>query len=428
MTKVLLLGIFAGMTHVVMDVYHGVWAGVGIDLFLMGNLGIIYFLNRKGYYVLSRLYLAVFINLALYLVCMIVPRGYGVYMLFLPMVCLPFLLFGYARHYLRLALSLMPVALFVLLEATDYYSFIPFMLVEGQSYSFLLNFMCTALVTFFVVDILYKAHKKSENNLRNNQERLKLLTTDIQEQNLQLEKANRELDRFVYSASHDLKAPLASIKGLIDLARRDRQMENGDYLMMMEERVDHLEKFIYEITTYSRNSRQVVNPEYVWLPALVDDVIKSLRFMPGAEQIRLELCDEVGERIFTDKYRLTIILNNLISNAIKYHDLDQPDPLIRLHVLYKVGLLHIAVEDNGLGIDAEQQHRIFEMFYRGTENSDGTGLGLYIAREVADKLDGTIVVESKEKGTCFTFIMPIGIPQSSLAEGPETEAVLDANL
>ncbi|MFA0963797.1 sensor histidine kinase [Roseivirga sp. BDSF3-8] len=413
MTQVLLLGILAAVAHVILDAYHRVWVGVGIDMVLLFNIVLIYLFNRRGYFIFSRLYLVVFINLAFYVVANMVPRSYGMYFLFMPMVCLPFVLFEYHKQLIRWTMSLLPIILILALEVTGYESsIIPYRITGDHAYSFLLNYLSAAVTLYFIVDFMVKAHLRAESNLEHNQERLRTLTEDLGYKNRQLEKANKELDRFVYSASHDLKAPLASIKGLIDLARRDEMPAEVDYLNMMEERVDHLEKFIFEITTYSRNSRQVVNPEYLAVPELIDEVVRGLRFMPGAELIRLQIDDRIGAPVFADKYRLTIILNNLISNAIKYHRLDREDPFIRIELVVKNGSLLMTVEDNGPGIPAEQTVRIFEMFYRGAETSDGTGLGLYIAREVAERLNGSIVVDSVSgTGTRFTFSMPLEQPR-----------------
>ena len=109
----------------------------------------------------------------------------------------------------------------------------------------------------------------------------------------------------------------------------------------------------------------------------------------------------------TDLARLKIVLNNLIGNAVKYHNLRQEDPYIRISAINQSDQLHINITDNGQGIAPEIQERVFEMFYRGHEKSKGSGLGLYIAREMILKLNGDIrLVSEKGAGSSFTIILP----------------------
>ena len=111
--------------------------------------------------------------------------------------------------------------------------------------------------------------------------------------------------------------------------------------------------------------------------------------------------------LITDKNRLNIILNNLISNAITYQDPSKNDPLVNIKVDMSDTETNIIVKDNGIGISKELQEKIFDMFFRGSENSDGSGLGLYIVKESVEKLNGTINVRSVPgKGSEFRVLIP----------------------
>ena len=137
-------------------------------------------------------------------------------------------------------------------------------------------------------------------------------------------------------------------------------------------------------------------------------------FLEGAEKIQFH--NEIHAReTFTDKTRLKVILNNLISNAIKYHHHDQSDPWIKVRMLNGNKTLSIIVSDNGPGINVEHQAKIFDMFYRGTERSKGSGLGLYIVKETIAKMNGSINVESVEgQGTSFFVKIPVSSTQTVL--------------
>lgn len=240
-------------------------------------------------------------------------------------------------------------------------------------------------------------------------EERKMAEQQIRLQNDLLAKANDELDRFVYSASHDLRAPLSSLLGLISIAERtDSKEEVMLCLEMMKKRVVTMEGFIKEITDYSRNSRLRVERQPVLVRGLVQEVVDSLKYTSGAERIKIEIDAAPDLMFITDPSRLKVVLNNLIANAIKYHDLTKDTPFIRLSAAANGKSNVIMVTDNGQGIPKEHMSHIFDMFYRASENSEGSGLGLYIVKETLTKLTGSIDVESElYKGSTFRVELPI---------------------
>jgi signal transduction histidine kinase len=240
--------------------------------------------------------------------------------------------------------------------------------------------------------------------------RLLILAEEVKVKNIYLEKANAELDRFFYSTSHDLRSPLLSIKGLVNITRNETADKKViTYLDMMTERADRLDLFIRDIIDYSKNTRTEISNDVVDISRLVDEVRDNFQFLDGAASIRF-LQNILVDKAITDKTRVTVILNNLISNAIKYHDRNNDNQWIKINVYPSGKNLNIVVSDNGPGISEEKQSRIFDMFYRGTETSKGSGLGLYIVKETIEKMNGTIQVESTEgKGTTFTVTLPVSL-------------------
>ncbi len=229
--------------------------------------------------------------------------------------------------------------------------------------------------------------------------------------NVQLAKTNEELDRFVYSASHDMRAPLSSLLGLIHLSEKtDRPEEVGIYLQMMKDRIKTMEGFIKEVTDYSRNTRVDLTPARVRLRPLVDEVVQNLAYTIVNRKVRIEVDIDNALEIVTDVNRLKVVINNLLSNAYKYHVFEQADPYIIVSAITKGNIALVTVKDNGLGIAPEHHTRIFEMFYRASENSEGSGLGLYIVKETLDKLRGSISVHSSlEVGSEFTVTLPLEV-------------------
>lgn len=224
-----------------------------------------------------------------------------------------------------------------------------------------------------------------------------------------LEKANAELDRFVYITSHDLKAPLLSIQGLIHLAEISEDKSEVEMcLKMMMERTKGLENFIADIIDYSRNVRIGLVSEEIELKKLIEKIYQDLFYLENVDKIDFKIDLEENLTFRSDEKRLNVILKNLIFNAVKYQNFDQKKPTISVSASEDGNNLELSVKDNGEGIDPEIQDKIYDMFFRASEKSSGSGLGLYIVKEMVNKLDGEIELKSdKGKGAEFTIRIPV---------------------
>lgn len=235
---------------------------------------------------------------------------------------------------------------------------------------------------------------------------IRITKAKLEQQNRELDQTNKELDRFVYSVSHDLSAPLKSILGLVNISRISRdQTDHITYLDRIENSVVKLEAFISEVLDYSRNKRQDIVVEQVKLKELCTEILDNLKYTNDFSRISIDLSQLQQYEIAQDKTRLKIILNNLLTNAVKFQKrYDGHLPYIKISSR-RIGDqdLMIEIEDNGEGIRPEMQNRIFDMFFRGNEKSNGSGLGLYIAKEAASRIYGNIRVRSEYgKGSIFT--------------------------
>jgi signal transduction histidine kinase len=227
-------------------------------------------------------------------------------------------------------------------------------------------------------------------------------------QNEALIKINKELDSFVYSISHNLRAPLMSVLGLLDLAKNENnQVVIHQYHEMMKTSVCKLDDTLKEILEYARNARQGLVVDEINFLKTINDNFERMQFMPGYERIKKEIVIDGNGPFYSDHYRLSLILNNLISNAIKYSDPGKEFPSIQItiHVDQEKALL--TFEDNGIGIDSNYAERVFHMFFRATSKNEGAGLGLYIVKEAVEKLEGRIELQSElGKGTVFRIELP----------------------
>lgn len=230
----------------------------------------------------------------------------------------------------------------------------------------------------------------------------------LQEKNQALKKANEELDRFVYSASHDLRAPLASTLGLINITRiSQEEQDKFTYLDMMEQSLNKMDKTIQDITDYSRNARLQIESEEIYFESIIEDVLQRLKYLKHVDDVKINTYIEGNEKFYTDKMRLYVILINLISNAIKYLRHDEAHPHVNIRVEVCQETARILVEDNGIGIDEEHLDKIFSMFFQAARESSGSGLGLFIVKETINKLKGSIRVQSElKKGSCFEIVLP----------------------
>ena len=219
---------------------------------------------------------------------------------------------------------------------------------------------------------------------------------------------NRELDKFVYSSSHDLKAPISSMKGLIELTANERDpVMLRNYLDLMMNNLNKQEEFIKEIINFSRNKKTEIQRELVNLSKVINQSISQHQYMSGSADIRID--QEIDlDVIQSDPLRLEIIINNLLSNAIKYSDPTKDKKQIMIKTFKKGHHCVLEFTDNGIGIKKDHLNRIFELFFVADPDHKGTGLGLYIVKETVGKLKGTIRVESERGlGSKFIIIIPV---------------------
>ncbi len=231
----------------------------------------------------------------------------------------------------------------------------------------------------------------------------------LEDEREKLKKANQELDSFLYSTSHDLRAPIASVLGLTNIARMDVTDTRAlEIIGMIEGRVKKLDAVIGDILSLSRGKKAELKLERISLNRLIDEVVMDVKFAQDAPAIRL-IFEREPEFFFVGDFALMkTVLGNLFSNSVKYHRVHQADPFIRVSASGNKSEVKIVVEDNGQGIRPESQAKIFDMFYRASSLSEGTGLGLFIVRESLARLDGQITVKSEfGSGSIFTITLPL---------------------
>lgn len=233
----------------------------------------------------------------------------------------------------------------------------------------------------------------------------------LRHQNAELKKHNRDLEMFVHSTSHNLRAPLRSVLGLIYLSRQElaaRKHENLDqYYALMENSIHALDDTIKVILDYSRTRQSGEEVEEINFEKMFDEIFNHVEHINSPESIKREVIVHPGKRFCCSRMKLYLILLNVVSNAVKYYDPAKLKSFIRMEVQRNDDQAIIEIEDNGIGIPMALQPRIFDMFYRATEHSEGSGLGLFIVKETVERLGGTIELSSTPgKGTTFRLVIP----------------------
>jgi hypothetical protein len=360
-------------------------------------------LNKLGKQKASKILFLLLMNLIIGILCSVIPKERFAFIFFFPLIIMAFVIFEDSESRWRNVFIFVSATILLSLVLADFRLLGDYQLTvsEWGNSNFITNVIVSILITTLCMNFLVETNKKSEKALRDQ-------ANDIEVKNKELQKINSELDRFVYSASHDLRSPLLSIQGLTTVAIAE-STDEGDrkYFSLIQERIVKLDEFIKEIIEYSKNSRTELRIEKYETKKLIHEVIENLKYLHDALGILFVVECSVNE-MTADKNRIAIILSNIIANAIKYHNPRSARQFVKVSVDQVAGAYVLKIEDNGMGIAEDSLSRIFEMFYRATEKSSGSGLGLYIVKEIVQKLVGEICVQSQlGKGSLFTIKIPI---------------------
>lgn len=246
-----------------------------------------------------------------------------------------------------------------------------------------------------------------------NQQRAQQLADELNHTNAQLTRANADLDTFVYMASHDLKAPITNIDGLLQALRHElvqpaAEADIETVLRLMEDSVQRFQrtiKYLTEVSRWQNVQDQVVT--HVSLAEVVGEVCRDLAPLLAVTNGQVLLSpDSCPQLLFAEKH-LRSLLYNLLSNGLKYRSPERA-PLVQVRCHFNEQREFVLeVEDNGLGLTPEQQQRVFGMFQRLHDHVEGSGIGLYLAKQVVEKAGGQLSVESKVGvGSIFRAILP----------------------
>lgn len=225
--------------------------------------------------------------------------------------------------------------------------------------------------------------------------------------------SNKQLDQVIYKTTHDLRAPLLSAMGLVDLAVKAPADQKDEHLALIRKSLHKLNGFIEEMNHFFRTEKMAVQREQISLGDLIREELEDHKNLYRPERMSIETVVDEKEIFFSDRVRVKTIITNLVTNAIKYADVTKEKSVVRISVTTDRNQCELIVEDNGIGIEEQYQHKVFDLFFRATTQSHGTGLGLFILKDTVERLGGTIEMKSRPgNGTTFKIHIPNQVAQT----------------
>jgi signal transduction histidine kinase len=399
------VGIITIIISILPDIYFGLWKSAFLTLLLGFPLGLVVFLNRNYIDIASNV-LIFWLLFILTSFSLILGRDANVHiMLLIIILATPFTIDPQKKWLIYVHIS-SPILVYLFLELNNFY--LPFVpkLSDITPEHIKIFGIINLLVVFMIVPlstiVILASNHKFANEIKKANELLKTRNTE-------LTKKNEALDQFAYRVSHDLRSPIASLKGLLNILADETQLAQiRQYHQLMQKSLFRLDDFIRDILDQAQNLRTELNISHLDLNQVIKDIFDQLQFANPDNRVELRLNIQANAPMFaSDLYRLKIIFHNLIANAIRYHDPQKSPAWLTISGKFDEKQAIIRIEDNGLGIAQEHQTKVFEMFYRANPNIKGTGLGLFLVKECIDKLAGEIILNSElGKGTIFTIKIP----------------------
>ena len=274
-------------------------------------------------------------------------------------------------------------------------------------------FLTTLLIV--VTTLFFSRQRQLLAQIETKNRELEQRADEIEAKNNELQNQNAELERFNYTVSHDLKAPLVTIKGFLGLLNRDIDARDHEAtvrdLGQIGVAADKMAQLLDELLDLSRIGRQMNAAENLGLAKLVGEAVERVSIQLEERGVDLQIATGLPA-VRGDPGRLLEVFQNLLDNAIKFMG-DQESPCIEIGAQRDNGEVHCFVRDNGIGIAADYHERVFDLFDRLDARVDGTGVGLALVKRIVEVHRGRIWVESRGEGHGSTLHFTLPAADSS---------------
>lgn len=230
----------------------------------------------------------------------------------------------------------------------------------------------------------------------------KILETALEE----LKERNQELDQILYRASHDLRSPITSIVGILNLLEHEPLSEiQKQCYEHIRDKSSQMDELLKSLSSFSKTISDDIHFSNVNLHLCIRACINDLRYLPNFSSVIIRTETKGIPEVITDKLLLSIIIKNLMANALTFRE-PAKEGMIFIDIVATEDYFEVEVTDDGIGVADSVKDKIFDMFYRGSELSSGSGLGLYIVRKIVDRLKGHIQFISGGGTTRFKVVLP----------------------
>jgi signal transduction histidine kinase len=245
------------------------------------------------------------------------------------------------------------------------------------------------------------------------QEEITAAVEEVQEKNnvlvatlKKLEERNQELDQLLYRFSHDLRSPISSILGVLGILKHETLNENQqacfDHIQIRSLQMDQVLQSLSALA-------KAISSDVHFVTFRIDNLVKSTvtecSTIPNFTNAKFEFRFDESVEVYSDLLLVTLMIKNLIANALTFRD-PTKEGLIQIRTMVTKDMFEFEIEDNGEGVSDQTKDHIFEMFYRGSERSIGSGLGLYIVYKIVEQLKGKIDFLSSVGSTIFKIKLP----------------------
>ncbi|MCS6823439.1 MAG: sensor histidine kinase [Cytophagaceae bacterium] len=279
---------------------------------------------------------------------------------------------------------------------------------ENVFYSLYYTTIAEALLLAFANAYRLKKLRDVEYLKEELEKKVKESKAKIQHQEDIILQKSDELDVFLYRASHDIKGPLLSIKGLCEVGMMEKENKD-EYFRHIQATAARLQHILNAILDLAKTNRKEVKKEKIHLKQLFEICLyEHLKEYPGFNEMQFQIHIPSDKVIYSDKYLMMSVIQNLLENAIKYRDQNKKAHVVNIELNEYEEEYELKIEDNGVGIPEQALSKIFQMFYRAHDKgTSGAGLGLYIVKQNIEKMNGKIFIESEEgKYTRFSIRLP----------------------
>lgn len=230
-----------------------------------------------------------------------------------------------------------------------------------------------------------------------------------------------ELETFIYKLSHDIRGPVARILGLVNITDIEDPVWAKQFYTNINQQADRLDDILKSLVETMSSRKHKKEYHYVEFNQIVEESLKSLEAIEGFNEIIIEKNIPAECKSLSNKPLLLSLFQNIIENSIKYRKTNIKDPRVKISISNHADGIKIIIADNGVGIPKELHKDVFKMFFRATERSNGSGLGLYIVDYIIKQLEGEIVLESMENiGTTISIYLRHHTGQKHFSTLPQT--------